>query len=57
MTRENFNRYDNDQKHGKKKQEKRIKNPISKGSIRNQDKKKLKWAIEHYEDTGEYYED
>ena len=53
MARENFNRYDNDKKrNGQQKQEKKLRSPISKGSMRTRDKRDLKRAIDFY-DQGE----
>lgn len=57
MARENFNRYENDQKHNNRKSEKKLRSPVSKGSKRNQDKRQLKRAIDYYEIGGEDYED
>lgn len=60
MTRENFNRYENDRNYKKGKQEKKIRNPVSKGSVRTKDKETLKRAIHLYEkgiDPSEYYDD
>ncbi len=49
MSREEFNRYENDQKHKKGKREKRIRSPVSKGSVRSQGKQDLKRAIYSYD--------
>ena len=57
MARENFNRYENDQKHGKRKQDKKLRSPVSKGSKRTQGKKDLNRAIDYYETGGEDLED
>ncbi len=56
MSREEFNRYENDRKHKKGKRDKKIRNPVSKGSVRSKGKKDLKHAID-YELDDYIYED
>ncbi len=48
MSREDFNRYENDRKHKKGKREKKIRHPASKGSVRSKGKKNLKDAMDLY---------
>ena len=53
MTRKNFNRYENDKKRKQPKSEKKLRSPVSKGSVRTRDKQSLKRAIDYYEDGAE----
>ncbi len=48
MTREDFNRYENDKKHKKGKRDKKIRHPASKGSVRSREKRNLKNAMDIY---------
>lgn len=56
MARENFNRHENDAKFKKSKKEKRIRSPISKGSLKTKEKRHLREALDKY-DYGDYDED
>ncbi len=49
MVRENFNRYENNKKRKQRKAEKKLRSPVSKGSIRTRDKQSLQRAIDNYE--------